>query len=123
MKDQFRLLLSSLLFGMPSLTTHAVQRAVDFHTSGWLNVWYLFHYHFDLSAQQFCDIICLHYHHSLSLMPALCDGCGKDFSLIDALDCRKDGLVIQQHIEVRYSLSDPAALEYKKVVCKPVRSL
>ena len=86
---------------MPSLTTHAVQWAVDFHTSGWLNVLYLFHHHFYLSAQQFCGIICLHYNHSLSLMPALCDGCGKDYSLTDALDCCKGGLVTQQHVEVR----------------------
>ena len=56
-------------------------------------------------------------------MPALCDGCGKDFSLTDALDCCKGGLVTQQHIEVRYNLSDPAALECKKVVREPVRSL
>ena len=33
-EDQFRLLLSSLLPGLPSLTSRAVQWAVDSHTSG-----------------------------------------------------------------------------------------
>ena len=49
-EDQFWLLLSSLLPGLPSLTSRAVQRAVDSHTSGWLNVLPLAHHHFDLSA-------------------------------------------------------------------------
>ena len=75
-EDQFRLLLSSLLPGLPSLTSRAVQQAVDSHTSGWLNVLLLAHHHFDLSAQQFRDALCLRYHCPLSLMPASCDGCG-----------------------------------------------
>ena len=70
---------------MPSLTSHAVQHAVDFHTSVWLNVLPLVHHHFDLSAQQFCNVLCLHYQCPLSLMPASCTGCGGDFSLTHAL--------------------------------------
>ena len=85
-EDQFRLLLSSMLPGLPSLTSRAVQRAVDSHTSGWLNVLPLAHHHFDLSAQQFCDALCLCYHRPLSLLPASCDGCGGDFSLTHARD-------------------------------------
>ena len=96
-EDQFRLLLSALLPGLPSLTSHAVQRAVDSHTSGWLNVLSLAHHHFDLSAQQFCDALCLRYHRPLSLMPASCDGCGGDFSLTHTLECRKGSLVTQCH--------------------------
>ena len=53
--DQFRLLLSSL----PSLTSRAIQWAVDSHTFGGLNVLPLAHHHFDLSAQQFHDALCL----------------------------------------------------------------
>ena len=59
-EDQFRLLLSSLLPGLPSLTSHAVQRAVDFHTSGWLNV-------LPLAT---IILICLH---SNSVMLFVCD--------------------------------------------------
>ena len=49
-EDQYQLSLSSLLSSMPSLTSRAIQCAVDFHTSGWLNVLPLIHHHFDLSA-------------------------------------------------------------------------
>ena len=119
-EDQFRLLLSFLLPGLLSLTSRAVQRAVDSHTSGWLNVLPLTHHHFDLSVQQLRDALCLRYHHPLSLMPAFCDGCGGDFSLTHALECRKGGLVTQRHNEVRDALGDLAALGYREVVCEPI---
>ena len=54
------------------------------------------------------------------MMPALCDGCGGDFSLTHALDCHKGGLVTQHHIEVRDVLGDLAALGYREVVCEPI---
>ena len=41
--------------GLPSLTTRAVQRTIDFCISGWLNVLPLTYHHFHLLAQQFCD--------------------------------------------------------------------
>ena len=119
-EDQFWLLLSSLLSGLPSLTSHAVQRAVDSHASGWLNVLPLAHHHFDLFAQQFRDALCLRYHRPLSLMPASCDGCGGDFSLTHAMDCRKGGLVTQRHNEVRDALGNLAALGYREVVREPI---
>ena len=50
-------------------------------------------------------------------MPALCDGCGGDFSL---LDCRKDGLFTQHHNEVRDALGDLAALRYREVFREPI---
>ena len=87
-EDQFQ-----LLPGLPSLTSRAVQQAVDSHTSGWLNVLPLTRHHFDLSVQHFRDALCSRYHHPLSLKPASCDGCGGDFSLTHALDCHKGGLV------------------------------
>ena len=119
-EDQFRLLLSSLLPGLPSLTSRAVQRAVDSHTSGWLNVLPLTRHHFYLSVQQFRDALCLRYHRPLSLLPASCDGCGGDFSLTHALDCRNGGLVTQHHNEVRDALGNLAALGYREVVREPV---
>jgi len=54
------------------------------------------------------------------LIPASCDGCGEDFSLTHALDCRKGGLVTQHHNEVRDAVGDLAALGYSKVVCEPI---
>ena len=60
------------------------------------------------------------YHHALSLMPALCDGCGGDLNLTHALDCHKDGLFTQHHNEVRDALGDLAALQYREVARKPI---
>ena len=60
------------------------------------------------------------YHHPLSLMPALCDGCEGDLSLSHALDCRKDGLFTQHHNEVRDALGDLAALRHREVAHEPI---
>jgi len=49
-EDQFHLVFSSVLSGMPFMTSCAVQCAVDFHISSSLNVLPLIHHHFDLSA-------------------------------------------------------------------------
>ena len=68
---------------MPSLTGHAVQHAIDLHTTGWLNVLPPIHYLYNLSAQQFFD-----------------DGYGGDFSLTHVLDCHKGGLITQHHNEI-----------------------
>ena len=104
------------------MTSRAVWRAVDFNASGCLNILPLAHHHFDLSAQEFWDALCLRYHHPLSLMPACCDGCGEDFSLTHALDCHKGDLVTQHHNKIRDALGDLAALGYREVVCKPLVS-
>ena len=114
------MLLSSLLSGLPSLTTCAVQWAIDFCTSGQLNVLCLAHHHFNFLVQQFCDALCLRYHYPLSLMPALCDGCRGDSSLTHALDCHKGGLVTQHHNEVRDALGDLTALGYREVIRESV---
>ena len=60
------------------------------------------------------------YHQPLSLMPALCYGCGGDLSLPHALDCCKDGLFTQHHNDFRDALGDLAALQYREVVREPI---
>jgi len=54
------------------------------------------------------------------LIPASCDGCGEDFNLTHALDCRKGGLVTQHHNEVRDALGSLAALGYSEVAHEPI---
>ena len=121
-EDQFHQSLSFCLSYLPSVTSHAVWWAVNFHASGWLNVLPLAQHHFDLSAQEFQDALCLPYHRPLSLLPARCDRCGEDFSLAHALDRRKGGLVTQYHNEIRDALGDFAALGYREVVREPLVS-
>ena len=53
-------------------------------------------------------------------MPALCDGCGCQFITGHALDCRKGGLVIQRHNEIRDAFGDLASIAYKEVLREPV---
>ena len=112
--------LSALLTSVSSSTHRAIERAVDFGVSGWLTVLPLAQYHFDLSPQQFRDALSLRYNRSLMLMPTSCDGCGAVFILSHALDCRRGGLVIRCHNEIRDALGDLACLAYKNVVREPV---
>ena len=80
----------------------------------------LAHHHFDLSATEFQDSLALRYHRPLLRLPALCDGCGCQFTTGHALDCRKGGLVIQRHNEIRDALGDLASIAYKEVLLEPV---
>ena len=47
-------------------------------------------------------------------LPAKCDGCSAPFSLEHVLYCKKEGLVIQQHNEIRDALGDIAAMAYQE---------
>ena len=53
-------------------------------------------------------------------VPSSCKGYGAPFSLEHALVCRKDGLIIQCHNEVRDAVSALAALVWGHVVFEPV---
>ena len=50
----------------------------------------------------------------------MCDGCGSQLSTGHALDCRKGGLVIQRHNEIRDAFGDLASIAYKEVAREPV---
>ena len=105
--------LSALLSSVSASARRAIERAVDFGVSGWLTVLPLAQYHFDLSPQQFHDALSLRYNRSLILMPPTCDGYGAAFTLSD---CRRGGLVVRRHNEIRDALGDLACLAYKDVI-------
>ena len=88
------------------------RRAIEWEgkNSSWLNVLPVARYHYDLSLVEFRDALALRYHRSLLKMPAFCDGCGAPTCLEHALDCRKGGLIIQRHNEVRDSLGNQERL-------------
>ena len=77
-------------------------------------------HHFDLSAQEFRDALAIRYKRSLVNVPELCDGCGAVFSLSHALSCRKGGLVIHRHNEVRDAIGDLASMVRSKVRREPI---
>ena len=53
-------------------------------------------------------------------MPMLCDGCENPSSVQHALDCRKGGLVIKRHNEIRDILGDICLLVTNNVVKEPI---
>jgi len=78
------------------------------------------HDHYDLTTQEFCDVISLRYRKHLLNVPSSCDGCDAPFSLDHALICRKGGLIIQCHNEVRHAVGDLATLVWGWIVSELV---
>ena len=111
--------LTSVLATLDPNTRHAITRSAGSKSSSWLTVLPIALHHFDLSATEFRDSLALRYHRPLLKAPAKCDGCGDVFNMTHALDCRKGGLVIQRHNEVRDALGDLASLVYKDVIHEP----
>jgi len=77
---------------------------------------------FDLSAQEFCDCLALHYKKPLLSLPCVCDGCGASFyiSIEHALDCCFGGLVSHRHNEVRDVFGNLASLVLSPVTKEPI---
>ena len=107
---------------LPSLQKRAVLRAKDSKMSSWLNVLPIAKHHFDLSDREFRDALSIRYRKPLLSLPINCDGCGASFDLSHALSCRRGGLVIQRHNEVRDAFGDLANLAWGQVVKEPIVS-
>ena len=122
LKEMERGVLQELMETMDDKRKRAIERAVEWKTSGWLTVSPLASQHFDLSPLEFRDALALRYGRSLVRMPPLCDGCGGESSVQHALDCRKGGLVIRRHNEIRDSLGDFCNLAFGNAMREPVVS-
>ena len=62
--------------------------------SAWLNIIPVQKDHFNLSAIEFRDVLCLRYMKPLQNLPPSYDGCGQLFTTSHALDCRKGAFVV-----------------------------
>ena len=113
-------LFTNLLSRFDGVRRRSVERAKMNSLSGWLTVLPIGRDHFDLTAQEFRDALALRYRKPLQNVPPRCDGCGAPFSLDHALICKKGGLIIQRHNEVRDAIGDLAALVCGRVVSEPV---
>ena len=56
------------------------------------------------------------------IIPPHCDGCGAPSSLDHFLICRKGGLIVQRHNEIRDAIGDLAVLLWGQVKREPVVS-
>jgi len=104
-----------LLALFDSMQQQAILRDKDGNISSWLSVLPLARSQFELSAQEFCNGLALHYKKPLLSLPSVCDGCGASFSIKRALDCRFGGLDSHRHNEVRDAFGDLASLVWSPV--------
>ena len=63
-----------------------------------------------MQAKLFYNLLDINYWKPLLNGPSSCDCCCAYFSFVHALVCRKAGLIIQCHNEVRDAVDDVAAL-------------
>jgi hypothetical protein len=76
----------------------------------------------ELSAQEFCDAFLLRYTRCPPDLPIQCDGCQQKFSVCHALECKRGGLVISRHNEIRDELSGLASKAFSpSAVCDEPR--
>ena len=69
---------------------------------------------------QFRDGLAICYLRGPLCLPPRCNGCGATMSLQHALDCKKGGLIIQRHNEIRDCIGDMAAQVWSQVIKEPV---
>ena len=86
----------------------------------WLTSTPLERYHFDLSPNEFKDGLAIRYLWHPADLPACCDGCEADFTLQCGMDCKKRGVVIQWHNEVRDCLGDISSEVWPSVIKEPI---
>ena len=119
--EKYKLLLEEIMNTFDERKGRAMKRVIDGKCSGWLNVMPVASYNFDLSGQIFRDALALRYNRPIVALPASCDGCGAVTSVAHALSCRKGGLVIRRHNEVRDALGELMAMAFGNcVVREPV---
>ena len=119
-EDDFILKFESIIPSFSPDRQRALRRSTNGKTSTWLNVLPLQNYHFDLSPLQFRDGLTICYLRDLPCLPPRCDGCGTALTLQHALDCKKGGLVIQRHNEIRDCIGDIASQVWTHVIKEPV---
>ena len=101
---------------LPGKTERAVELALEKGASNWLTVIPLKEMNFNLNKREFRDAIKLRYDLEITDMPAICT-CGDLFTVDHAMVCRRGGLIIQRHNEIR-----DLEAEMLRMVCTDVET-
>ena len=116
-------ILNEILNSFDEGKARAIRRAIDGKCSNWLNVTPVSSFGFALSEREFRDALALRYYRPIVALPAMCDGCGDPTSVNHALNCRKGGLIIRRHNEVRDALGEILAMAYgNQIIKEPIIS-
>ncbi|BES95058.1 Hypothetical protein NTJ_07867 [Nesidiocoris tenuis] len=105
---------------LEALPFRSVRRIVDGNASQWLSAIPLTADNLDLSPTQFRDALSMRYGRDPTGLPAMCDGCGENFSLNHALNCKRGGQVKRGHDQIRDSVAAMAKLAWRGVTVEPV---
>ena len=101
-------ILEDLMTAMNPSQKRKVERAKA--TGSWLSVTPTFINGLSLSKGEFRDGLSLRYGLEIKDLPKKCDGCNAKFSVNHALSCKKGGLVVNRHNEVKDEVAYLAAL-------------
>ena len=92
--------LTELIIMMPESKYKKLERIIENKCSTWLSITPTQDNFFSMSPDEFRDALALRYLFTPENLPSTCDGCGEDFNLCHALNCKKGGIVSARHNEM-----------------------
>ena len=104
---------------MPSKTEGVVELATEKGVSTWLTVFPIKEMNFNLNKREFRGAIKLRYDWEVADLPAMCTS-GDLFTVDHAMVCRRGGLIIQRHNEIRDLEAEMLRMICTDVAIKPV---
>ena len=108
-----------IIQSLPKKPKRVLQRVLKENSSGWLNMGPSKREGFDLSAEMFRDRLDVRYGKEPRCLPGKCDGCGENFNLEHALNCKKGGNVKHGHDQMRDECALLTEMAYGKVTIEP----
>ena len=103
-KQQAEEALAATIEGPPVQGARQLQRATK--TGDWMTVQPYRVNGTELGSQEWCDALFLQYGLETPDIPKYCDSCNAKFTICHTLDCKRGGLVMARHNELRDGVVD-----------------